>query len=342
MEDIKGLMPESELEALTARFRLEESGNVPPDSDPRGTLKGRCILRECGGAGGDAGLAALARARRDPPAIDTAQVTAYCALAATALAEAYIAFGDAAHLARAARCLARLRDTAWDAESYAIVRYPMPWRVDPATGESVPHALPPSDRPRTVTVHLDDYAYTVRALLDAYGPSGDPALLRLALALQRAQDARLWSGAGYWICAAVPWTPTAGAAVPMDVSPGSTSQGHSGAAPSSAGAPLSSSSGGSSSGSSSSASSSSSSSSSSTSSLSAPASSNPSAASGVTSTTSSSTLSVLDDAVKGPLPPEVPDDLPNLWRSCGTFEMTAPLPNAVAVSNLCRLGHLLG
>ncbi len=167
---------------FSAIYGVGEHGNVPPDGDPAGELRGKNVLRRAVGlsdaaaacgipadrAGGfvDAARDILFtfRATRPRPARDEKLVSAWNGLMISALARGSAILDEPGFLAAAQRATAFLRTHAWT-EAKGLTRS---YCQGEASGEAV----------------ASDYAFLIAGLLDLHAVDGDPAHLSWALELQ--------------------------------------------------------------------------------------------------------------------------------------------------------------
>lgn len=174
-------------------FGVVEGGNVPKDADPHGELSGknhvqqvRTFEQAAERFGRDieevkqsirTSLAALEkhrRATREAPPCDDQALTGWNALMISALAKAGAHLNEPEYVEAALKCCAFIREHLYDAENNRLRRS---WRH----GVTSPYAG-----------FADDYAYMIRALLDLYEATFDPAHLQWALKLQERFDAGFW------------------------------------------------------------------------------------------------------------------------------------------------------
>lgn len=192
-------------------YGLRPEGNVPPQHDPHGELKGRNILcqrqplatvAESVGLAPETCAEALAgllerlrdrRAKRPRPHRDEKIVTAWNGLMIEALASAamspvgVLAAESAGYLEAAERAARFLQSRLWTADTGRLGRSWCDGRV-------------------TAVGFAEDYASLIRGLLALYDATFKPAWLRWADALQGAMDRLFWDadGGGYFQAAEAP------------------------------------------------------------------------------------------------------------------------------------------
>eukprot|EP00906_Rhabdomonas_costata_P023704 RCo034087 len=185
---IKGVHPRA-VEVFLPVFGIRPEGNVQPDSDPCGELRGSNVLylenapeivaqhlgmplEEVTGilAGCKAALWE-ARQKRPRPLLDDKIVTAWNGLMISAFATAYMVLHDEEYLAAARKAITFVRQKLYSVATETLHRC---WR-----GGRVSQAVPP--------LH-SDYAMFIQGLLDCYAGTGNPEMLRWALRLQKKAD----------------------------------------------------------------------------------------------------------------------------------------------------------
>lgn len=192
-------------------YNIKANGNLDPMQDPHDELKRKSVLivresKESVAAifGLEEGaLDALleraletmleARRRRPKPHLDDKFVTSWNALMISGFAITGRTLGQQAYVDRAAKAVGFLKEHLWNPQEKTLLR--SAYR-DP-DGSVAQIAKP-------VGGMLDDYAFTVQALLDVYEASFDTACLLWAEQLQDTQDRLFWDTAkgGYFISAA--------------------------------------------------------------------------------------------------------------------------------------------
>jgi uncharacterized protein len=197
--EIRHVLGEPVASVFGYRFGVENDGNVPPEQDIEGWLKGKNVLfeqysfAEAAQHFGrpqqdiDAVLQQArkalraARAQRRRPPTDTKIVTAWNGLMISALAKASQVFDEPKYLEAAQRTMTFLRSRAYQ----------------PASG-TLAHAY--RNGIMRGGDYLDDYAFLIQGLLDLYEANFDPKLLSWALQLQSAQCRWFWddSGGGFF------------------------------------------------------------------------------------------------------------------------------------------------
>jgi uncharacterized protein YyaL (SSP411 family) len=185
-----------------AHFGVEDDGNVPPQTDPQGELRGRNILAQQRSLAQTAErfslipeqanerlLAILARlravrAQRPRPHLDDKVITANNGLMISALAKAHQVLGPGDggdYLAAARRAAGFLRRELHDTERGVVYRG---WRQGRGAAEGF----------------AEDYAFLIQALLDLYEASFEIEWLQWAERLQAKMDELFWDEArgGYF------------------------------------------------------------------------------------------------------------------------------------------------
>ncbi len=197
--EIRRVLGESAASVFSYRFGVQNDGNVPPEQDIEGWLKGKNVLfeqhsveetaqhfgrpqKEIETVLQQARKALLAaRAKRPRPPTDTKIVTAWNGLMISALAKASQVFDEPKYLEAAQRTMTFVRSRAYRPTSGTLAHA---YRSGIMRGGD----------------YLDDYAFLIQGLLDLYEASFDPKLLFLALQLQSTQYRWFWdaSSGGYF------------------------------------------------------------------------------------------------------------------------------------------------
>jgi uncharacterized protein YyaL (SSP411 family) len=197
--EVRRVLGEPAAAVFSYRYGVENNGNVPPQQDIEGWLKGKNVpfeqhsLEETAQHFGrprqeietvlqQARRALLAaRGRRTRPPTDTKILTAWNGLMISALAKASQVFDEPKYLEAAQRTMTFLRSRAFR----------------PASG-TLAHAY--RNGIMRGGDYLDDYAFLIQGLLDLYEANFDPKLLSWALQLQGTQDRWFWDtgGGGYF------------------------------------------------------------------------------------------------------------------------------------------------
>ena len=168
--EIEALLGAQQAAIFSARFGVEEEGNV--DQDPHGEFTGRNILYQARPAEQADTLARAmetvfeARTHRPRPHLDRKILTSWNGLMISALAKGYSVLGDRRYLAAAERAASFLQQRMYDRESGQLYR-----RF--CEGEAA------------VPGFLDDYAVLGCGLLDLFEASFEPSYLRGAIDLAR-------------------------------------------------------------------------------------------------------------------------------------------------------------
>jgi uncharacterized protein len=199
LAEIHRVLGEPTASVFSYRFGVENDGNVPPQQDIEGGLKGKSVLFEQHSVEETAqhfgrpqqeieavlqqarGALLVARAKRRRPPTDTKIVTAWNGLMTSALARASQVFEQPKYLDAAQRTMIFIRSRAYR----------------PATA-TLAHAY--RNGIMRGGDYLDDYVFLIQGLLDLYEANFDPKLLSWALQLQSTQDRWFWdaSGGGYF------------------------------------------------------------------------------------------------------------------------------------------------
>jgi uncharacterized protein YyaL (SSP411 family) len=197
--DIRRVLGEQAASVFSYRYGVENGGNVPPQQDIEGWLKGNNVLFEqhsleetaqhFGRSQKDIDLVLqrarrallAARTQRRRPPTDTKIVTAWNGLMISALAKASQVFDEPKYLEAAQWVMAFLRSHAYRATSGALAHA---YRGGIMRGGE----------------YLDDYAFLIQGLLDLYEANFDPKLLFWAVQLQGTQCRWFWdaSSGGYF------------------------------------------------------------------------------------------------------------------------------------------------
>lgn len=172
-------------------YGVEQAGNIPPDQDIQGELKGRNVLFVRHSAAETAAhfqkpekeIAGLletsrkkllaARARRPQPARDDKILTGGNGLMISALARAAQVLDEPRYARAAASTAAFLKQRLYDTKQGKLKRS---YRAGQAA----------------IDGFLDDYAFLIQGLLDLYETSFDVAWLSWAVRLQDKQDEMFW------------------------------------------------------------------------------------------------------------------------------------------------------
>jgi uncharacterized protein YyaL (SSP411 family) len=189
--EIRRVLGEPASSVFSYRYGVQNDGNVPPEQDIEGWLKGKNVLfeqhslaetaqhfrwsqHETDAALQRAEKALLtARAQRRRPPTDTKIVTAWNGLMISALAKASQVFDEPKYLQAAERTMAFLRSRAYRHASRTLAHA---YRNGVMRGGD----------------YLDDYAFLIQGLLDLYETDFDPKLLTWALQLQSTQCRWFW------------------------------------------------------------------------------------------------------------------------------------------------------
>ncbi|XP_049615794.1 spermatogenesis-associated protein 20 isoform X2 [Syngnathus scovelli] len=196
-------------EVFMHHYGVKEQGNVAPEQDPHGELRGQNVLIVRYSAELTAArfgisvetlneLLARARAKlaevrklRPRPHLDTKMLASWNGLMVSAYARAGAALGDEALLERALRAGHFLKEYLWDAERRTLLR--SCYRGDQMEVQQI--STP-------ISGFLDDYAFVVCGLLDLYEATLQIEWLQWAEELQLRQDVLFWdsAGGGYFSC----------------------------------------------------------------------------------------------------------------------------------------------
>ncbi|XP_077595715.1 spermatogenesis-associated protein 20 [Stigmatopora nigra] len=190
-------------------YGVKEQGNVAPQKDPHGELRGQNVLivrysAELTAAHFGMGveklreILALARAKmaqvrnnRPRPHLDTKMLASWNGLTLSAYARVGAALGDQALLERAERAGRFLQEHLWDDQRQNLLR--SCYRGDQMEVQQIS---------RPISGFLDDYAFVIGGLLDLYEATLQTEWLQWAEALQLRQDDLFWDakGKGYFCC----------------------------------------------------------------------------------------------------------------------------------------------
>ncbi|XP_008313005.1 spermatogenesis-associated protein 20 [Cynoglossus semilaevis] len=188
-------------------YGVKEQGNVDPEQDPHGELRGQNVLivrYSVELTAAHFGISvekvnqilssararmADVRKRRPRPHLDTKMLASWNGLMLSAYARVGAVLQDGALLERALKVGTFLKEHMWDGESRTVIR--SCYRGDQM---EVQHISP------TISGFLDDYAFVIRGLLDLYEATLQTAWLQWAEELQLHQDELFWDhqGGGYF------------------------------------------------------------------------------------------------------------------------------------------------
>jgi uncharacterized protein YyaL (SSP411 family) len=175
-------------------YGVEQTGNIPPDQDIQGELKGRNVLFVRHSVAETAARfkkpektiegmleaarkkLVIARARRPQPMRDEKILTGGNGLMISALARAAQVLDEATYARTAANVAAFLKSKVYDPKRGSLKRTYRGGQV-------------------TVDGFLDDYAFLIQGLLDLYETSFDPQWIVWAVQLQDRQDQIFWDAA---------------------------------------------------------------------------------------------------------------------------------------------------
>uniref|UniRef100_A0A8C6U352 Spermatogenesis associated 20 n=1 Tax=Neogobius melanostomus TaxID=47308 RepID=A0A8C6U352_9GOBI len=185
-------------------YGVKEQGNVAPEQDPHGELRGQNVLivryspeltaAHFGVSVKRLGeLLATARAKmaevrksRPRPHLDTKMLASWNGLMLSAYARVGSALGDEALLERAVQAANFLKEHLWDPSRQTMLR--SCYRGDQMEVEQVSPPIPG---------FLDDYAFVICGLLDLYEATFQTSWLEWAEELQLRQDTLFWDSQGY-------------------------------------------------------------------------------------------------------------------------------------------------
>ncbi|XP_013877335.1 spermatogenesis-associated protein 20 isoform X2 [Austrofundulus limnaeus] len=190
-------------------YGVKEQGNVEPEQDPHGELRGQNVLivrysveltaarfgitvekvSKCL-ASARAKMAEV-RKTRPCPHLDSKMLTSWNGLMLSAFACVGAVLGDKALLERAVQAGNFLKEYLWDAEKQTLLR--SCYRGDQMEVQQI---SPP------ISGFLDDYTFLICGLLDLYEASLQTEWLQWAEELQFRQDVLFWDdlGGGYFCC----------------------------------------------------------------------------------------------------------------------------------------------
>ena len=197
--EIIEILGEENASILAYRYGIEDEGNAPPESDPRGEFTGNNILYEKHSLNDTASqfnqseeqLKSLinlckdrllqARNKRKRPQLDDKIITAWNGLMISSYARASIILQDPVYLEKASAAAVFIRNNLYQESNARLLRA---YR----NGSS------------QVEGFLQDYAYLIQGLLDLYEASFDIQWLQWALQLQEKQDILFWddTAGGYY------------------------------------------------------------------------------------------------------------------------------------------------
>ncbi|XP_017271721.1 spermatogenesis-associated protein 20 isoform X2 [Kryptolebias marmoratus] len=190
-------------------YGVKEQGNVEPQQDPHGELRGQNVLIVRYSVELTAArfgisvekvnkLLASARAKmaevrktRPRPHLDTKMLASWNGLTLAAFARVGAVLGSKALLERATQAASFLKEYLWDAEQQTVLR--SCYRGDQMEVQQI---FPP------ISGFLDDYAFVICGLLDLYEATLQTEWLQWAEELQLRQDELFWDnqGGGYFCC----------------------------------------------------------------------------------------------------------------------------------------------
>lgn len=188
-------------------YGVKEQGNVAPEQDPHGELRGQNVLivrysveltaARFGISVDQANeLLAAARAKmaavrktRPHPHLDTKMLASWNGLMLSAYARVGAVLGDKALVERAVQAGNFLKEYLWDPEKQTVLR--SCYRGDQMEVQQI---FPP------ISGFLDDYAFVICGLLDLYEATFQTEWLQWAEELQFRQDTLFWDneGSGYF------------------------------------------------------------------------------------------------------------------------------------------------
>jgi len=219
-EEIAELLPgqtnggKKKADVFGAVFGVKPGGNVDPRGDPHGELKGQNVLTriDCDaekvvadfGLESEAELEAIVaeccqilhrkRQSRPRPHLDDKILTSWNGLMISGLCAAADATGEAKHLELAVKAMEFIKTHMWQAEKKVLYRSAYRGKEDGNI-----HQLDPP-----IAGFVDDYANTIRALIDLYQSTFKASYLEWAQELQLIQNEIFWDagGKGYFTSAA--------------------------------------------------------------------------------------------------------------------------------------------
>ncbi|CAJ0567435.1 unnamed protein product, partial [Mesorhabditis spiculigera] len=188
-------------------YNIEDSGNVAPDSDPHGELKGLNVLivrhpdaevAEAFGLNDGELKAAISeaksflfqrRALRPKPHLDSKIVTCWQGLMLSGLSKAFITLKDPAILERAMKNVEFIKQHLIT-ENGDLRR--AAYRGDDGRLAQIEHPVP---------AFSEDYAFVIQGLLDLYQVTFDEKHLEMAVNLEEHLDSNYWDeeGGGYTV-----------------------------------------------------------------------------------------------------------------------------------------------
>jgi uncharacterized protein YyaL (SSP411 family) len=197
--EIIEILGEENASILSYHYGIEDEGNAPPESDPRGEFTGYNILYEKYSLNDTAAqfnlseekLKALlnlckerllhARNKRKRPQLDDKIITAWNGLMISSYARASVILQDPDYLEKASAAAVFIRNNLYQESNARLLRA---YR----NGSS------------QVEGFLQDYAYLIQGLIDLYETSFDIQWLQWALQLQEKQDILFWddTAGGYF------------------------------------------------------------------------------------------------------------------------------------------------
>jgi uncharacterized protein YyaL (SSP411 family) len=190
-DEIDRILGKETASVFAFRYRVERGGNVPPEQDIEGSLKGKNVLYEShslpetakkfGKTEAQIGQIldeakqklSIQRYLRPRPPVDTKIITSWNGLMISALSRASQALCEPKYLEAANRAKLFLRTHAYQPTSGKLKRR---YRAGSAD----------------IDGYLDDYAFLNQGLLDLYEASFDVRLLSWAIRLQETQDRLFW------------------------------------------------------------------------------------------------------------------------------------------------------
>nr|XP_015211393.1 PREDICTED: spermatogenesis-associated protein 20 isoform X2 [Lepisosteus oculatus] len=212
-KEIKRLLTEPLSEAPEAttigdvfinHYGVKEEGNVAPEQDPHGELKGqnvlivRCSLELTAARFGlsvervkeilKLGRERLAKVReqRPRPHLDSKMLSSWNGLMISGFSRVGAVLGEKAFVERAEQSAQFLKDHLWNPVDRRILR-----SCYKGEGTEVEQTASP------ILGFLDDYVFVIAGLLDLYEACLNPSWLEWAEVLQECQDALFWDKEGY-------------------------------------------------------------------------------------------------------------------------------------------------